>query len=307
MATKPLILLVGVTGMLGEKIAHAVLDKGATDLRALVRPGSFSDPKKAAKLDALKAKGATFVEGDVSDFDSLVNAATGVEVIVSSLNNESHLIIDGQTRLLEAGEKAGAKKFIPSDFSVDYHKLDFGDNANLDMRKTFFPVMQQSKLNYVSVLQGAFMEMPLSPFINTIDLKNNNFNYWGDGEQLMDYTTTDDTAKYVAEAAADESLVNAALEVVGEAISFNQLKAVFEEVTGRALTNHCLGSVDDLHTWIEAKKKTAQHPWEYLGAQYTWVMASGKSKLDNISNDRYPQIIPTKFREFFKNLGEEKL
>ncbi len=45
MAAKPLILLIGVTGMLGEKIAHAVLDKGANDLRALVRPGSTNDPK----------------------------------------------------------------------------------------------------------------------------------------------------------------------------------------------------------------------------------------------------------------------
>ncbi len=302
MATNPLILLVGVTGMLGEKIAHAVLDKGANDLRALVRPGSFSNPKKAAKLDALQAKGASFVEGDVSNFASLVNAATGVEVIVSSLNNERELIVDGQTRLLEAGEKVGAKKFIPSDFSVDYRKLDFGDNFNLDMRKTFFPVMQQSKLNYVSVLQGSFMEMPLAPFINTIDLKNNTFNYWGDGEQLMDYTTTDDTAKYVAEAAADESLVNTALEVVGEEISFNRMKAVFEEVSSRTLTSNYLGSVDDLQAWIEAKKKTANHPWEYLGAQYTWVMASGKSKLDNIANARYPHIVPTTFREFFGQL-----
>ncbi len=299
MTTKPLILLVGVTGMLGEKIAHAVLEKGANDLRALVRPGSFSDPKKVAKLDALKAKGANFVEGDVSDFDSLVTAARGVDVIISSLNNEPELIIDGQTRLLEAGEKAGAKKFIPSDFSVDYRKLDFGDNANLDMRKTFLPRLQSSDLAYVSVLQGSFMEMPLAPFINTIDLKNNTFNYWGDGEQLMDYTTTEDTAKYVAEAAADESLVNTALEVVGDAISFNQMKVVFEEVTGRTLTNNYLGNVGELKAWIEDKKKTAQHPWEYLGAQYTWVMATGKSKLDNIANDRYPNIKPITFREFF--------
>ncbi len=261
-----------------------------------------NDPKKAAKLDALKAKGASFVEGDVSDFDSLVAAASGVDVIVSSLNNEPQLIIDGQTRLLQAGEKAGAKKFIPSDFSVDYRKLDFGDNDNLDMRKTFLPIMQQNKLHYASVLQGAFMEMPLAPFINTIDLKNNAFNYWGNGEQLMDYTTTDDTAKYVAEAAADESLVNTALEVVGDSISFNQMKAVFEEVTGRTLTSNYLGSVDELREWIEVKKKTAQHPWEYLGAQYTWVMATGKSKLDNLANDRYPHIVPMTFREFFKTI-----
>lgn len=299
MAVKPVALLVGVTGMLGEKIAHSILDKGALELRALVRPGSASDPKKAAKLDALRAKGASFAEGDVSDAASLLSAATGAEVVISSLNNEPELIIDGQTRLLEAAEKAGVKKFIPSDFSVDYRKLDLGDNSNLDMRKTFLPRLQQSKLSYVSVLQGSFMEMPLTPFINNIDLKNNTFNYWGDGEQLMDYTTTEDTAKYVAEVAADESLINTALTVAGDVVNFKQMKALFETATGRTLTDNRLGSVEELKAWIEDKKKTAQHPWEYLGQQYTWVMITGKSKFDQLQNDRYPHIRPVTFREFF--------
>lgn len=38
-AAKPVTLVVGVTGMLGDKIARAILDKGAQDVRALVRPG----------------------------------------------------------------------------------------------------------------------------------------------------------------------------------------------------------------------------------------------------------------------------
>jgi len=33
-----------------------------------------------------------------------------------------------------------------------------------------------------------------------VDLENGVFEYWGDGETPLDFTTTDDTAKYVAEA-----------------------------------------------------------------------------------------------------------
>jgi uncharacterized protein YbjT (DUF2867 family) len=299
MAAKPVALLVGVTGMLGEKIARAVLDKGEMELRALVRAGSFDDGRKRAKLDALRARGATFVEGDLKDFGSLVSAARGAEVIISAVNNEPELIIEGQTRLLEAGERAGARKFIPSDFSVDYRKLDLGDNYNLDMRKKFLPAMEQSKLAYVSVLNGAFMEMPLSPFIGTINRKENTFNYWGEGGEPLDYTTTDDTARYVAAAAADEGLLNTFLEVAGETITFRRMKEVFEEATGRRLAENRRGSVEELREWIERKKETAQSPWEYLPQQYEWAMVSGKAKLDHIQNGRYPRIEPVKFREFF--------
>ena len=212
--------------------------------------------------------------------------------------------VEGQTRLLEAGERAGVRRFIPSDFSVDYRKLDFGDNYNLDMRKKFLPAMEQSSLAYVSVLNGAFMEMPLSPFIGTINLKESTFNYWGEGVEPLDYTTTDDTARYVAEAAADEGLADTTLEVAGETISFRRMKEVFEEVTGQRLRENKRGSVDDLKAHIEQKKTTAQSPWEYLPQQYEWAMVSGKAKLDSIMNDHYPHISPGKFREFFSRTAQ---
>jgi len=46
-----------------------------------------------------------------------------------------------------------------------------------------------------------------------------NFECWGDGETPLDFTTTDDTAKYVAEEQLTRSLVNTALEVAGEVLN----------------------------------------------------------------------------------------
>lgn len=40
MASKLTVLVVGSTGMLGGKIISALLDKGATVVKAMVRPGS---------------------------------------------------------------------------------------------------------------------------------------------------------------------------------------------------------------------------------------------------------------------------
>ena len=57
MNSKPTVLVVGSTGMLGSKIISALLDKGATEVRAMVRPGSDSDEKNRqsaqAQTDAL--------------------------------------------------------------------------------------------------------------------------------------------------------------------------------------------------------------------------------------------------------------
>lgn len=68
------ILLLGSTGFVGRGVAHKILDAGH-QLRVLVR-----DPMKAA---AFKVRGAQVVVGDALDQNAVVNAASGVEHIVS--------------------------------------------------------------------------------------------------------------------------------------------------------------------------------------------------------------------------------
>ncbi|HEY9883215.1 MAG TPA: hypothetical protein V6C98_06350, partial [Thermosynechococcaceae cyanobacterium] len=114
----------------------------------------------------------------------------------------------------------------------------------------------------------------------------------------LDFTTTDDTAKYVAEAVTDPDLANTALEVAGDVLTAKQLKAAYEEVTGQPLAEKPLGSVAELQAWIAAKKPSASSPIEYVPQQYEYTMVSGKGKLDRIQNDRYPQIKPLTVKQF---------
>lgn len=73
MSLKPFVLIVGVTGALGAKIAHAILDKGAMDVRALVRSGSQTKPIVTGLVD----RGMSIVEGDLFDLPSLQRACEG--------------------------------------------------------------------------------------------------------------------------------------------------------------------------------------------------------------------------------------
>ncbi|GEM_PF-1845440 len=77
MTTKLTVLVAGSTGMLGTKIVSALLDKGNIDVRAMVRSLDDSNAENRQKLDAMKAKGATLIEGDVMQPETLLPACTG--------------------------------------------------------------------------------------------------------------------------------------------------------------------------------------------------------------------------------------
>ncbi len=299
MDTKPTVLVVGSTGMLGTKIISALVDKGTTNVRAMVRPSSDSDDKNRQKIDNMKARGVTIVEGDLMNPETLLQVCEGVDVVVSAVGNNQETV-PGQKNLIDAAKQQGVKRFIPSDYSVDYRKLDYGDNDNLDMRKQVFEYLQKSGLEYTLILNGAFMDNVGTPYMPQFDLEHNTFQYWGDGETPLDFTTTDDTAKYVAEAVTEPELANKALEVAGDVLTAKQLKAAYEEATGNKLLEKPLGSVEELKAWITAKKPSASSPVEYVPQQYEYTMVSGKGKLDNIQNIRYPNIKPLTVREYLQ-------
>jgi uncharacterized protein YbjT (DUF2867 family) len=299
MSTKLTVLVAGATGMLGSKIVAALLDKGDLDVKAMVRSLNDSNTENRQKVEAMKAKGATIVEGDLMQPETLLPLCAGVDVVVSAVGN-NEVTVPGQKHLIDAAKQQGVKRFIPSDYSVDYRKLDYGDNDNLDKRKEVLEYLQQSGLEYTLVLNGAFMDNVGTPYMPQFDLEHQTFQYWGDGETPLDFTTTDDTAKYVAEAVSDPELANTALEVAGDVLTAKQLKVAYEEATGNQLKEKPLGRVAELQAWIAAKKPSASSPVEYVPQQYEYTMVSGKGKLDRLQNDRYPHIKPLTIKQFLK-------
>ncbi|MBL8229050.1 MAG: NmrA family NAD(P)-binding protein [Bryobacterales bacterium] len=293
--TKPLVLIAGVTGMLGGQIADALIAKGAR-VRAIVRDMNG----KADALRPLDNAGVELIEGDVTKPGTLGRAMEGVDTVVSALNNQESLILDGQANLLYAAEQAGVKRFLPSDFSGDFRALQLGDNDNLDMRIRFREILLKSSVAHTSVLNGAFYEVVLAPFLEMFDLQKGVFQYWGNGDTKMDFTHTSDAAKYTAEAALDDGLANQTLMVAAEQLTAFELHELFETATGRKLEKRPMGSIQDLQAEIARRRETAQNPWSYIGLQYIYMMASGLGKLTPVMNHRYPHIQPMRLREFFQ-------
>lgn len=125
------IVLAGVSGDLGMRLASALTRRGAA-VRALVR----MDDSEAKKV-LVRGSGATPVEVDFNDPAALKTACRGATCVVSAVNGLEPIMIDLQSRLLEAAIDAGVPRFMPSDFSLDFTKTTPGDNRNLDLRRAF--------------------------------------------------------------------------------------------------------------------------------------------------------------------------
>jgi nucleoside-diphosphate-sugar epimerase len=123
--TKLTVLVVGSTRMLGYKIVAAVLDKGTVEVKAMVRSSNDSHEEKRQNIDEMKAKGAGIVEGDLIKPETLLRACAEVDVILSAVGNNQVTVL-GQKNLIDAAKQQGVKRFILSDYSVDYRQLSLG-------------------------------------------------------------------------------------------------------------------------------------------------------------------------------------
>ena len=286
-------VLAGATGDLGGRIADQLLKRGA-DLRMLVRKGS-----RGEKIDAFQGRGAEVVEVDFDTVSTLIEGCAGGACVVSALAGLREAIMDAQALLLDAAVRAGVPRFIPSDFSIDFTKCEHGHNRNLDLRREFHCLLDQAPLAVTSILNGGFVDL-LTGQAPMILWKFHRVLYWGNADQLLDFTTIDNTAECTAAAALDPSTPRF-LRIAGDQISARGLVEVVSGVTGRRSRLLRGGSLRTLAALIKVFRRLSPGetdlypPWQ--GMQYFHDMFSGCAKLDPLDNDRYPEIQWTTVRE----------
>ena len=288
-----IIVLSGATGNLGGHIANALLERGAK-VRAIVRHGSAPD-----KLEELRKRGAEIVEVDFNDVHELTRACSGGSCVISALSGLRDVIVETQTLLLDAAVKAGVPRFIPSDYSIDFTKLTPGTNRNLDLRREFHERLDKAPIAATSILNGMFTDL-LTGQAPIILFKFKRVVYWGDADQLLDFTTMDDTAEFAAAAALDPSTPRY-LRIAGDQVSARGLVDVASEVTKDKFKLFRAGGLRRYETLIKITRtvfpqsKALYPPWQ--GMQYLNNMFSGRAKLEPLDNDRYPGIRWTTARD----------
>lgn len=145
------------------------------------------------------------------------------------------------------------------------------------------------------------MEVVFAPFFQPIDLDKATVGYFGDARTALDVTTTFDTASFTALAALETVAIAGRFGVVGDVITIEQLCATLSEIHNRPFTLRRKGSIEDLEAWIKSEQTAGRAmAWPTLGAQYAWAMMSGRARIDNPVNARYPSVTTTKVVQFLK-------
>lgn len=281
-----LIVLAGASGDLGGRIVHELLKRNVR-VRALFRPGSAQ-----AKQLELQAAGAEICEVDYEQTAELTQACKGADCVISALSGLHNVIVGTQTKLLEAAVKADVPRFMPSDFCIDYTRLEPGHNRNLDLRREFQQIIDQTPIQAVSVLNGMFADL-LTGQAPVVLFPIQRILYWGEADQPLDFTTIQNTAEAAAAAALDSNPPRF-VRIAGETLSIHQLQTVASQATGKPFGLLRAGSLKTLNRMIHLTQKFSSDsdevfpPWQ--GMMYLRDMLSGEAKLSPLDNERYSEI-----------------
>ena len=282
------ILLAGATGMLGSRIAHHLLEQPEARLRLLVR--DVADKSEA--LHALVIAGAELIEADLTDRASLDRATQGVDVIVSAVQGGPDVMVDGQVALAEAGKRNGVRRILPSDFALDLFKATPGEHMMFDLRAKADALIARTGLEQVNILQGGFMDLFL-PGRGAIDLEKGTVGFYGDGNQLIEVTSVDDTAAVTARVALDRTVPAGKFAFAGDRISFREAGEIVARQTGREISPISYGTEDDLRAAM-----AKADPEKQVMLAYLLYMTNGQTALTDLQNDRYPDVKLQRFADY---------
>jgi len=291
---KQIIVIAGATGNLGGKIVNALLAKDA-EVRAIVRLETDIN-----KIKDLEQKGVKVFQVDTSNQSEIAKHCIGAHCFVSALAGLKETVIDAQKIFLDAAVEAKVQRFIPSDYSSDFTNLKEGQNRNLDFRRDFHRCIDKTPIKATTIFNGPFMEL-LTTDMPLILFKQKWILCWGNPDQILEFTTTENVAEFTASAAMDDNTPRY-LRIAGDKLSCNDFVKLLTELTAKKYKIFRPGGIGLLNFVIKATRffspsKNELYPaWQ--GMQYMRDIMEGRTIFHKYDNDRYSNIKWTTVKEF---------
>lgn len=264
-----MILVAGATGELGRSICRRLTERGGT-VYGMVRPTSA--PEAIAELEAI---GVRPVEADLGDPESLREACSGCDSVVSgmtAMGRPSERIDavdrDGQLALVAAAADEGVERFVYVSYSGAIGKDDPLTLAKRAVERT----LKHSGMSWTVLRPSYFMESWLSPLLG-FDVAAGRVRIYGDGHAPISWVARDDVAEFAAVAVDSEEARNATLEIGGpQALSPLEVVTLCAELAGRELAVEHVAEAS-----IEAQVKQAKLPQERSLAALMLAYARGNA------------------------------
>jgi uncharacterized protein YbjT (DUF2867 family) len=225
-----MILIVGVTGVLGRETARQLLAAGHT-VRGLTR--------NPANADDLKQLGAEIVQGDLIDPASLTKACQGVDAVLACAHQlmgagkyKSEAVDDeGHRALIDAAKAAGVKHFV-------YTSIQ---NASPDHLTDFFRTkakieayLKASGLSYTILRPPPLMEWHVHNLLGKSILETGKTTIFGSGNNSTNFMAGRDAAHIAVLALTDPKMKNRTIEMGGpDNVTKNQVAEMYGRFSGK--------------------------------------------------------------------------
>ncbi|HEX5809843.1 MAG TPA: NmrA family NAD(P)-binding protein [Anaerolineales bacterium] len=225
-----MILIVGITGVLGSETARQLLAAGQR-IRGLTR-----NPANAADLQAL---GAEIVQGDLIDKASLVRACQGVDAVLACAHQlmgtgkySSQAVDDeGHRALIDAAKAAGVKHFVYTSIqnASPTHPTDF-----IRTKSKIEAYLTASGLSYTILRPSAFMEWHVHNLLGATILTTGKTTIFGGGNNPTNFIAARDVAHIAVIALTDASMRNRIIEMGGpDNLTKNQIAEMYGRLSGK--------------------------------------------------------------------------
>jgi hypothetical protein len=318
-----IIVVAGAQGTLGKLVCDSLISRARSEarpvlVRGLVRKGRAHSGSVIpdASGEKVSEQHLTIEPVDYGNEDDLKRVCDGAYCVVSALQGLEDVIVGVQSRLLTAAIAGNVKRFIPSDFAIDFNKLPEGANRNFDLRLQFHnaaeSLIQQSKssISLTSVYQGAFTELLASGRF-LFDFKKRQITYFGSPDTIMEFTTWKNTAEFTAALALDLNPAPRSLFIAGKRLTPAEAQKVAKQVTGvdfkikRMMSTRMLGLLIALMRFFKPEASKTMPIWVVM--QYAYCMAIGPTLPEHLDNERYTGIswtgIEDVVRQAFKTVN----
>jgi hypothetical protein len=258
------VAIAGISSRLAFLVTQSLLKRPDVQIR-----GSCRDINKVP--DELKSSPRiTLIQSGPYDTDNLRALIRGSNVVICAYFADDETMLNAQKLLIDLCGVEGITRYIASDYTADYRKLDWGDLTIKEPMKHVQTYLDgKPGVNGVHILVGLLMETFLDYF-GVWDADKKKMSYWGSGDEKWDLTSYQTAAEYIAAVALDANATGflkckndhtavyrcrclQTIPVRGEHKSARELAADIESVYGIKPVMESRGALTDLAQRLEGK------------------------------------------------------
>jgi len=281
------VLVVGAREGFGSNIVKFLLNFDHISVSVLDK----QDLKVMTWYKDVEKTGGKVFRGDVLDKSSLRDVTKGIHTIVMALQGKEDMLFQAHMNLLEDAIRNNVRRFVFTDFTLDFDSYQ----DLLEYRRSF-----EAELNK-STIKGLFIDFGML-IDSYFRLCEGGICYWGDENAVINLTSQEDAAKFVATAVAGPDR-GGHISFSGNELRVSQLPTYFEKAFGRKVELKCLGSLDDLRNKIQELngkgkiKEASRH-------MFALHMFDRKENPNNFHQVDFPMVSPVSLDTYLKSHPE---